>query len=330
MKSGSKNLKVLLAFFLICFLLEGCAGIFTKRSSIKTPPPSVAAPPEGMEEDKELSREKGEKPSLETLYQEGKKAFREKKYDKAIGHYIEILASDPHYREIQRRLVKTYRAKAGQEERVAREQKKRRDFVLEEYTISFGDILDISVWQWPDLKAENTYVRPDGKISFPLVGDVEAIGRTITAVDEELTERLKEYVKSPEVSVAIRRFGGKKVIVLGEVSGPGVYAPTGNSTLLEVIALAGGFLKSAVTSNVVVIRGNRVRSEAIACDLRRALKEGDLSQNIATEPNDIIYVPRRFISGVTDLAGELGGSLGGVLTGTAVAKEFNWHRAGGR
>lgn len=203
-------------------------------------------------------------------------------------------------------------------------------FRFKEYLVNMGDILDISVWEWPDLKISDVYVRPDGRITFPLVGDVEAVGRTLKEIDQELTEGLTEYIKSPEVSVSIRKFGGKKVIVLGEVSSPGVYAPTGRSTLLEVIALAGGFSSTAVTSNVVVIRGDTVKSEAIACDLRRALKGGDLSQNIATEPNDIIYVPRRFIANVSDLAGELSGPLGTILAGSEVAQDFNWHRQGGR
>jgi len=197
-----------------------------------------------------------------------------------------------------------------------------------EYTINLGDILDISVWQWPDLKAPEVYVRPDGKISFPLVGDIEAVGHTLTQVDEELTEKLSQYIKSPEVSIAIRRFGGKKVIVLGEVRGPGVYAPTGKSTVLEVVALAGGFNDEAVKSNVMVIRGDTGYSEAIICDLRRALKQGDLSQNISAEPNDIIFVPRRFITSVSDLAEELDIHLGTILAGVAVARDFNIHRAG--
>lgn len=224
-------------------------------------------------------------------------------------------------KDAERALVLKKEKKALQK---AREEKK--DVAVaqrvQEYTVNFGDILDVSVWQWPDLKDPEIYVRPDGKISFPLVGDVEAVGRTLTEIDNDLTQRLTDYIKSPEVSVSIKRFGGKKIIVLGEVRGPGVYAPTGRSTLLEVVALAGGFGPNAVSSSVIVVRGDPTNAHAISCDLRRALKQGDLSQNIAVEPNDIVYVPRRFISSVTDLVGQIQPWLATVLSGAAIATDF--------
>lgn len=192
-----------------------------------------------------------------------------------------------------------------------------------EYVVSPGDILDISVWQWPDLRVPEVYVRPDGKISFPLVGDIQALDRTLTEIDDELTEKLKEYIKTPEVSISIRRFGGKKVIVLGEVGRPGVYAPTGTSTVLEVIALAGGFSGAAVTTNVMVIRGDTVKSEAVLCDIRRAMKEGDLRQNILVQSNDIVYVPKRMITNVTDFAREVNALLSTMLVGAEVGRDLN-------
>jgi len=138
-------------------------------------------------------------------------------------------------------------------------------------------------------------VRPDGKVSFPLIGDVQAVGSTISQLDREITERLKEYVKSPEVSISIKKLGGKKVILLGEVGKAGVYSVTGAHTLLEAIGLAGGFSKDAVPSSVVLIRGGFVHPKPRRLNLSRALA-GDLSQNIALQSEDIIFVPKKFIA----------------------------------
>lgn len=308
---------VLSSFFIF---QGGCSTVSPQKTTKGTQevetPPSLSA----------LEKKKEELATLERLYDEGTVALGKRDHEKAIDLFLEILSLKNHYRDSQEKLIEAYQIKEDYLKRKG-VQKEEADWG-KEYRVNQGDILDISVWQWPDLRSPEVYVRPDGKISFPLVGDVEAVGRTLTEIDRELTEKLTEYIKSPEVSVSIRRFGGKKVIVLGEVRSPGVYAPTGRSTVLEVIALAGGFSTTAVTTNVMVIRGDLVKSEAIVCDLRRAIKQGDLSQNIIAEPNDIIFVPKRFISKVSELAGELGTQLSTVLAGVEVARDFNIHKAG--
>ena len=291
-----------------------------EKSQVKTPPSSLA-------QKKKAERAKKEEMMLATLYQKGNKALKDGDYDTAIDAFIQILDIRSDYRDVRKKLVKAHQKKETHPVSPPPAAEKKEASPFNDYTVNLGDILDISVWQWEDLKAADVYVRPDGKISFPLVGDVQAVGRTLTEIDQDLTQRLTEFIKFPEVSVAIKKFGGKKVIVLGEVSGQGVYAPTGRSTILEVVALAGGFKETAVTSNVVVVRGDRVKSEAIVCNLRQALKQGDLSENITVEPNDIIFVPRRFITNVGDLASELGSPFGTALAGMAVLKEFNFHRA---
>ncbi|HQP92110.1 MAG TPA: polysaccharide biosynthesis/export family protein, partial [Candidatus Omnitrophota bacterium] len=195
----------------------------------------------------------------------------------------------------------------------------------EEYLISSGDVLDISVWKVADL-SRDVIVRPDGMISFPLIGNVETAGRTLTQLDDELTEKLKAYVKDPQVSVMIREFGsktevledvflnerpevsvvikkigGKKIIVMGDVKTPGVLKFTAPITIAEAISLAGDFTRYAVRNNVVVIRGDiRNKPEIIFADLIKLYKEGDLSQNIILQPQDIIFVPRTFVGNVSD------------------------------
>ncbi len=165
-----------------------------------------------------------------------------------------------------------------------------------EYIIADGDVLHISVWENDDLDQE-VVVRPDGRISFPLVGDLPARGRTIVELDEMLTEQLKEYIRVPEVSISIRKLGGSKVIILGEVGHPGVYAVSGSKTILEAVALAGGFTKDAVVNSIVLIRGGFENPQVQRLNLKRPLLRGkDLKQNVALQSEDIVYVPRTFIS----------------------------------
>ncbi len=165
-----------------------------------------------------------------------------------------------------------------------------------EYTIGQGDVLDISVWEWPDL-AKTVIVRPDGRISFPLIGDLRVSGLTLTELDNQITENLKDYILSPEVSVMLKEFGGRKVILLGEVTAQGVYQPKGDSTVLEAIALSGGFTNDAVTSSVIIIRNVNKEPEAMRLNLSRALSGRDIAKNnISLQSQDIVYVPKKFIA----------------------------------
>lgn len=173
--------------------------------------------------------------------------------------------------------------------------------VEREYYIEVGDVLDISIWQIPDLSKPEVIVRPDGKISFPLIGDIKAEGLTLTRLDDAITEKLKTYVKAPEVSVMIRHFGeqANKVIILGEVPGPGVYRFSGPPTITEVIASAGGYTKYAVLNSIMVISGDiRTKPEVIRVNFAQIIKSGRLQENILLKPNDIVYVPRSFIGSV--------------------------------
>ncbi len=166
-----------------------------------------------------------------------------------------------------------------------------------EYTIDVGDVLNISVWEEKNLNQE-VIVRPDGRISFPLAGDVPAAGLTFTQLKEELIQKLKEYIKYPVVSITLKKLGGKKIIVLGEVGWPGVYSVTGKKTILEAVALAGGFTDDAVLSSVILVKGGLQHPQAKRVNLSRAIKRADMSQNVTLEPEDIVYVPKKFIANV--------------------------------
>jgi polysaccharide export outer membrane protein len=166
-----------------------------------------------------------------------------------------------------------------------------------EYVIGESDTLHISVWKNKDLD-QDVIVRPDGKISFPLIGDVQAAGLSITQLDKEITERLREYIRYPEVSISIKKIGGKRVVVLGQVENPGVYSVTGTERILEAIGLAGGFTEDAVASSVVLIRGGYESPQAKRINLTRAINRGDMRLNVTLESEDVVFVPKKFIANV--------------------------------
>jgi polysaccharide biosynthesis/export protein len=166
-----------------------------------------------------------------------------------------------------------------------------------EYLIGEDDSLQISVWQNQDLDGE-VVVRPDGMISVPLVGDMQAVGLTLTQLTEDVTDKLSEYVKAPKVSVSIRKMGGKRVIILGQVGTQGVFSVGGARTIMDAIGLAGGFTRDAVPSSVVLIRGGFTGAKAQKINLSKVL-QGDLRDNVQLQSEDIVFVPRKLISDVS-------------------------------
>jgi len=191
------------------------------------------------------------------------------------------------------------------------------------YIIGAEDILYISVWQNDDLNQE-VLVRPDGRISFPLIDEVEAEGLTIPQVDNQITEKLKEYIKYPQVSISIRRLGGKKVIVLGEVRYPGVYQVTGTESVLEAIAMAQGLTYDSLASSTVVIKGTFTDNpRVIRASLNMAVR-GVMSQNILLESGDIVFVPKKPISDLNWLATELAGIMSPITGQWTVIKPLTY------
>ena len=188
-----------------------------------------------------------------------------------------------------------------------------------EYIIGVGDVIDISVWENPDLNKE-VIVRPDGKISFPLINDVAAEGLTISQLDEEITSKLKDYIKYPDVSVSLKKIGGSRIIVLGEVGSPGVYSLEDRKTVLEAIALAGGFTKDAVLNSVIVIKGGLEHPKAIRVNLASALRKGRLKEDINLSAQDIVYVPRKFIANLNYFLKQI---IEPISRGIYTANEFD-------
>ena len=187
-----------------------------------------------------------------------------------------------------------------------------------EYTIGEGDTLYVCIWQEENLNRE-VIVRPDGKISFSLAGDVPAAGLTFDQLKEELTQRLKEYIKYPVVSLSLKQLGGKKVIILGEVGSPGVYSVTGKSTVLEAISKAGGFTPDAVSASTILIKGGLQNPQGIRLNLKRAVTKADMSQNVILQSEDIIYVPKKFIANLNYTLSQI---LGPITQGAGASRNL--------
>jgi polysaccharide export outer membrane protein len=162
--------------------------------------------------------------------------------------------------------------------------------MAKEYLIGPEDVLDITVWKnCPDL-CRTVPVRPDGKLSLPLVNDVQASGLTPMDLRQHLTDQLSEYLPSPEVSVIVREVHNFKVAVVGSVKMPGDYEIKSQATVLELIARAQGLTEFANRDKVVVLRQNGTKTERIKFNYRK-VAEGDDQDNFYVRAGDIIVVP---------------------------------------
>jgi polysaccharide biosynthesis/export protein len=158
------------------------------------------------------------------------------------------------------------------------------------YRIGPEDVLQVSVWN-NDAMGRTAPVRPDGKISLPLVNDVQAAGLTPMELRDQLMQRLVDYIPHPEVSVVVTDVRSFKVAVLGQVPKPARYEFKSSATVMDVLAMAGGFTEYASRSRVVVIRGSGDKTSRIPFDYDK-VRSGDPSQpNFNLQPGDIVVVP---------------------------------------
>jgi len=162
--------------------------------------------------------------------------------------------------------------------------------MAKEYLIGPEDVLDITVWKnCPDL-CRTVPVRPDGKMSLPLVNDVQAAGLTPMDLRQQLAQQLAEYLPSPEVSVIVREVHNFKVAVVGSVKMPGDYEIKSQATVLELLARAQGLTEFANRDKIVVLRQNGTKTERIKFNYRK-VAEGDDQDNFYVRSGDIIVVP---------------------------------------
>ena len=161
---------------------------------------------------------------------------------------------------------------------------------LGSYVIGPEDVLQIVVWKNDDL-SRTVPVRPDGLISMPLLHDVQAAGVTPVQLREAISKRLSEFMPAPEVSVIVTDVRSFKVSVIGEVTRPGRYELRSQTTVLDVVALAGGFTQFSSRSKIVVLRPNGKKVERIPFNYNRVIAAGGEDENFHLQPSDIVLVP---------------------------------------
>src|SRR6266576_1649300 len=161
--------------------------------------------------------------------------------------------------------------------------------VAPDYVIGADDTLHISVWKEPDL-TETLPVRPDGKISMPLLNDITAAGLTPMQLATSLTEKLKKYLADPRVTVVVTQMNSQRVYVLGEVLHTGATPLLPNMTVLQALATA-GFTQFANTKNIYVLRTQNGKQQKMPFNYRQAMKGDTVAQNINLKPGDTIVVP---------------------------------------
>ena len=163
------------------------------------------------------------------------------------------------------------------------------------YRIRVGDSLDVRFYKTPELNVEKVPVRIDGKISLDLVGDVQAAGLGTDELSSNLVRAYSRELQEPQIAVIVRSFGGQ-VYVGGEVNKPSSINFTEGITALEAIQGAGGFNVEASMENVVLVRRAGDHYEGYRLFLKKALNGDDYTQDVALEPNDVVYVPKSRIA----------------------------------
>jgi polysaccharide export outer membrane protein len=162
------------------------------------------------------------------------------------------------------------------------------------YLIGAGDTLSISVWRSPELST-TLPVRPDGKITVPLVEDMQASGKTPTQLARDIEKVLTRYVQNPVVSVTVTGFVGQysqQVRVIGEAAKPQALPYRENMTLLDVMAVVGGITEFADGDKASILRTVDGKSQQFAVRLTSLLKRGDLSANVQMRPGDVLVIPQ--------------------------------------
>lgn len=166
----------------------------------------------------------------------------------------------------------------------------------QEYVIGAGDSLSIFVYHNPDLSEPGVAVRPDGRISTPLINDIVAAGKTPTQLGQELEARLKKYVRDPIVTVIVRSFIGppsRQIKVIGEATDPEAIPYTDGMTLLDVMIATKGLTKYAAGNRAEIIRREPDGKEkTIHVYLNDLLKDGDIKKNVAMQPGDTLIIPQ--------------------------------------
>jgi len=158
------------------------------------------------------------------------------------------------------------------------------------YVIGPQDVLDINVWKEPTI-SRTVPVRPDGKISLPLLNDVQAAGLTPQKLGQEITADLRKYLENPQVTVIVTAINSRRIYILGEVNRSGTFQMLPNMTVLQALSDAGGFTPFAKLKDIYVLRTVNGRQEKFPFNYKDVLKGEKSQENILLLPGDTIVVP---------------------------------------
>jgi polysaccharide export outer membrane protein len=158
------------------------------------------------------------------------------------------------------------------------------------YLVKPGDVLEISVWKEPDLQKQ-VLVRPDGAFSFPLVGEVDARGKSVSELNRIVSAGVAKYISDAVVTISVQEIKGNKVYVLGQVNKPGEFIVNPSVNIMQALSMAGGMTPFAATNDIIVLRGQGKAQQAMAFRYNEVVRGRSLDTNIELQSGDIVVVP---------------------------------------
>lgn len=158
------------------------------------------------------------------------------------------------------------------------------------YNVQPGDVLEISVWKEPELQRQ-VLVRPDGAFSFPLVGEVDARGKSVPELNKIVSERLGRYIAEAVVTISVQQINGNKIYVLGQVNKPGEFIVNPSVNIMQALSMAGGMTPFAATNDIIVLRGQGKAQTAMAFRYNDVVRGRSLDTNIQLLSGDVVVVP---------------------------------------
>jgi len=159
-----------------------------------------------------------------------------------------------------------------------------------DYKLHSGDSITVSAWKEVDLQRK-LIIRPDGRFSFPLAGEVQAEGRTADQVRTEIESKLKAYIPEAVVTVIVEDVAGNRVYVIGQVNKPGVYVMNPSLTVLQALSLAGGATPFAKLDDISVVRGTGASQKTLPFNYNRVVSGKQLQENITLQSGDVVVIP---------------------------------------
>jgi polysaccharide export outer membrane protein len=159
-----------------------------------------------------------------------------------------------------------------------------------DYRLHAGDSITVSAWKEVDLQRK-VMIRPDGKFSFPLAGEILAAGRTADEVRIDIESKLKKYIPEAVVTVVVEDFSGNRIYVIGQVNKPGMFIMNPQLTVLQALSLAGGHTPFAKLDDISILRGSGAEQKSLPFRYNQVVEGKSIKQNIALESGDVVIVP---------------------------------------